>query len=82
MLQVAGLKANARRKLVPSLAAAHDMTPAQIKGAAITASYRALARGTAVSGQDVEEGIRFEFQKEGKLVNAVPGSPTREAQRG
>jgi SpoVK/Ycf46/Vps4 family AAA+-type ATPase len=82
MLRVAGLSAKARHKLIPSLAAAHDMTPAQIKGAAITAAYRALARGEPVKPADVEEGIRFEFQKDGKLVSAVAGTGAMEAQRG
>lgn len=82
MLTVAGLKPKLREKLVPFLAVAHDMTPAQIKGAAITAAYRALARGKPVSEADVEEGIRFEFQKEGKLVSAVAGRGARETRLG
>ena len=70
MLALLGMEAAAREALVPVVAAAHELTPAQIKGAALTAAYRALdtSATSGMSAADVEEGVRLEFQKEGRLV--------------
>lgn len=60
-----------RDELVPRVAVAHELTPAQIKGAALTAAYRADAdRG--ITADDVERAARLELQKEGRLISAVP----------
>ena len=60
-----------RDELVPRVAAAHELTPAQIKGAALTAAYRADPdRG--ITADDVERAARLELQKEGRLISAVP----------
>jgi hypothetical protein len=60
-----------REELVPRIAAAHELTPAQIKGAALTAAYRADAdRG--ITADDIERAARLELQKEGRLISAVP----------
>jgi AAA+ superfamily predicted ATPase len=73
MLALLGMKQEPRDALVPQIAAAHELTPAQIKGAALTAAYRASKAGIAAA--DVEEGVRIEFQKEGRLVSAVTEVP-------
>jgi SpoVK/Ycf46/Vps4 family AAA+-type ATPase len=60
-----------RDELVARVAVAHELTPAQIKGAALTAAYRADAdRG--ITADDVERAARLELQKEGRLISAVP----------
>lgn len=60
-----------REDLVQRVAAAHELTPAQIKGAALTAAYRADPdRG--ITAHDVERAARLELQKEGRLISAVP----------
>jgi broad-specificity NMP kinase len=60
-----------REELVPRVAAAHELTPAQIKGAALTAAYRADAE-RGITADDVERAARLELQKEGRLISAVP----------
>jgi len=70
MLSLLGMPQGAREALAPRVAAAHELTPAQIKGAALTAAYRAAGR-RAITTADVEDGVRLEFQKEGRLVSAV-----------
>lgn len=82
MLAVAGMTEAARKGIPEKLAAAHDLTPAQIKGAAVSAAYGALARGGRIEAGDIEDGIRFEFQKEGRLVNAVPGAARQSRETG
>jgi len=70
-LAILGVPRVVREKLVPRVAAAHELTPAQIKGAALTAAYRADAdRG--ITADDVERATRLELQKEGRLISAVP----------
>lgn len=69
MLALLGVPTKLRSSLVPSLALAHELTPAQIKGAALTAAYRAVDR--PITARDVEEGVRLEFEKEGRLVSPV-----------
>lgn len=60
-----------REELVPRIAAAHELTPAQIKGAALTAAYRADPdRG--ITADDIDRAARLELQKEGRLISAVP----------
>jgi len=72
-LRMLGMSARATAKMVPGIAAVHELTPAQIKGAALTAAYRADPdRGISVD--DVEQAARLELQKEGRLVSAVPDS--------
>ncbi len=71
MLAAAGADEDLRDTCAGLLARTHDLTPAQIKGAVVSAAYRALAAGKPISMADVEAGVRQEFLKEGKLVSAV-----------
>jgi hypothetical protein len=80
MLSVAGMAADACEAIAPRLALAHELTPAQIKGAALTAAYRAGDGGIVLS--NVEEGIRLELQKEGRLASAVEAPALTEARHG
>ena len=82
MLELLGMHKKLRGSLVPAIAAAHELTPAQIKGAALTAAYRAVDH--PMTERDVEEGVRLEFEKEGRLVSAVEEAPPArpEAARG
>jgi SpoVK/Ycf46/Vps4 family AAA+-type ATPase len=59
--------------LASAVSAAHELTPAQIKGAALTAAYRSDP-GRGITIDDVDLAARSELQKEGRLVSAVAGS--------
>lgn len=76
LLTAAGASEELVAAVVPGLASAHNLTPAQIKGAVVGAAYRALAAGAELSAQHIEAGVRQEFLKEGRLVSAVnaPGA--------
>ncbi|MFI0815891.1 ATP-binding protein [Streptomyces sp. NPDC021098] len=49
-------------------AAEFELAGGGIRGAAVTAGYRAAARGSALSTDDVLEGARREYRKAGRLV--------------
>ena len=49
-------------------AAEFELAGGGIRGAAVTAGYRAAARGTPLSTDDVLEGARREYRKAGRLV--------------
>ncbi|WP_067465680.1 ATP-binding protein [Nocardia amamiensis] len=72
-LAALGMAEPMRQAVVPAVAAAHELTPAQIKGAALTAAYR--AGDTGITGAEVEQAARLELQKEGRLISAVPETP-------
>lgn len=73
-----------RTDLVAQVAQTHELTPAQIKGAALTAAYRAKAEDRAITRRDVENGIRNEITKEGRLVTSLskPGKPAERIKHG
>jgi SpoVK/Ycf46/Vps4 family AAA+-type ATPase len=77
-LATLGVRRRLRQELVPKVAAAYELTPAQIKGAALTAAYRADADG-GITADDVERAARLELQKEGRLVSAIPDDVTAPA---
>ena len=59
--------AGALEKDIPGLAARYDLSPAQIKSAALTARYAALAdRGRAIDIADLETAVQLELTKEGR----------------
>lgn len=72
MLGLMGVAEKALADIVPPLAAAHELTPAQIKGAALSAAYRARSADREIAVEDIDEGVRIEFRKEGRLVTSVP----------
>lgn len=77
-LTLLGVERAVREAVVGKVAAAHELTPAQIKGAALTAAYRAdPERG--VTADDIERAARAELQKEGRLISAVPDGARPEA---
>jgi hypothetical protein len=59
------------------LAQIYDLSPAQIKGAALTACYIALAANRPVSIQDLDEGAIHELTKEGRSVSASTSNDRR-----
>lgn len=72
-LTALGMARAQRRTVVPVIAAAHELTPAQIKGAALTAAYR--ADEGAITADGVEQAARLELQKEGRLVSSASVAP-------
>lgn len=62
-------------QLVPVLAETHELTPAQIKGAVLTAAYRAMAAERGIEAGDIAEGIRAEMRKDGRLVSQIASPP-------
>ena len=73
-LAALGMGEGLRAEIVPRVAAAHELTPAQIKGAALTAAYRADPEA-GITVDNVEQAARLELQKEGRLISAVPETP-------
>jgi len=73
-LAALGMGEGLRAEIVPRVAAAHELTPAQIKGAALTAAYRADPEA-GITINDVEQAARLELQKEGRLISVVPETP-------
>ena len=73
-LAALGMGEGLRVEIVPRVAAAHELTPAQIKGAALTAAYRADPEA-GITVDNVEQAARLELQKEGRLISAVPETP-------
>ena len=75
MLVALGLESGLREACAASLAAEHELSPAQIKGAALSAAYLAEARGEAIGPSDLAEGVSREFLKEGRLASVVAANP-------
>jgi hypothetical protein len=59
------------------LAETHDLSPAQIKGAALSARYTALAEERAMTAGDLEDGATRELAKEGRAAPARAGVTPR-----
>jgi SpoVK/Ycf46/Vps4 family AAA+-type ATPase len=55
-----------------ALAPPHELSPAQIKGAALSAAYLAAAEDAPIGLEHLVEGVRREFVKEGRLTSAAP----------
>lgn len=55
-----------------ALAPPHELSPAQIKGAALSAAYLAAAGDAPIALEHLAEGVRREFIKEGRLTSAAP----------
>lgn len=73
---LAALGAGALKKDVSSLATRYDLSPAQIKSAALTARYAALAdRGRAMSVDDLETAVQLELTKEGRSMATADVRP-------
>lgn len=64
------------------LAASHDLSPAQIKGAVLSARYAAMDGGRAPSAEDLETAASRELTKEGRPPPAAARTPaTRRPRR-
>src|SRR5205807_2155835 len=74
MLTALGIASEPLPTTVDRLAETHDLSPAQIKGAALSAHYTALAAGRAIAAADLEEGAGREMTKEGRA--APPNTET------
>ena len=72
LLAPLGVGKRERAALVEKLAAAHQLSPAQIKGAALSAAYLAAAEGKPIGLDHVSEGVLREFLKEGRLASVAP----------
>jgi len=55
--------------LLGDFAESLDMTPAQIKNAAVSAYFRALQDGRRIGRQDLVDGVAYELAKEGRVLN-------------
>jgi SpoVK/Ycf46/Vps4 family AAA+-type ATPase len=75
MLTPLGLSAARRAPLAVALGAEHELSPAQIKGAALSAAYLAAAAGEPIAHAHLAEGVRREFLKEGRLTTAMAANP-------
>jgi hypothetical protein len=75
MLVALGLPTDLRDNCASALAAEHELSPAQIKGAALSAAYLATARGEPIGPADLAEGVNREFLKEGRLASVVAANP-------
>lgn len=75
MLAALGVARRTRTALVPVLAAEHELSPAQIKGAALSAAYFAAAGGGEIGEAELTDGVAREFVKEGRLASVVAAHP-------
>lgn len=64
-----------------NLAVAHDLSPAQIKGAALSALYSALHGDRSIEAGDLSAAIRQELTKEGRAAPAETTKPRRQRNR-
>jgi len=75
MLAVLGGDPAVLEAAIARLAETHDLSPAQIKGAALSARYTAMAARRAILAADLEAAAAAEMLKEGRA--APPGAPPR-----
>jgi hypothetical protein len=66
-----------RKETIAQLAARHDLSPAQIKGAVLSARYTALQGERKVTAADLEAGAAAELIKEGRSASSVAVAPIR-----
>jgi ATPase family associated with various cellular activities (AAA) len=62
---------------VQTLAERHDLSPAQIKGAVLSARYAALAANRKLVADDLDAGACAELLKEGRAASPSPVIPLR-----
>ena len=77
-----GISRARRVQFAAALAPAHELAPAQIKGAALTGAYLAQSEKKAIGLDHLKEGVLREFLKEGRLASVAPpaaASPRRSA---
>lgn len=63
---------------VGRLAASHDLSPAQIKAAALSALYSALEAGREIAADDLKTAAERELAKEGRAAPPPPTRPRRQ----
>ncbi|WP_114952499.1 ATP-binding protein [Sphingosinicella terrae] len=82
LLAPLGVAARARAAMAEALAEAHELSPAQIKAAALSGAYLAEASGKPIALGHLTEGVMREFLKEGRLAKVsapVAALPRRRA---
>ncbi len=77
MLAALGVDPEPLAESVARLAERHDLTPAQIKGAALSALYTALEAEQQLTAADLEAAARHELTKEGRSAPASSTPPRR-----
>jgi SpoVK/Ycf46/Vps4 family AAA+-type ATPase len=68
MLAALGVDTTTLSEIIEQLADSHDLSPAQIKGATLSARYAALADERPVSAEDLTAGAVNELTKEGRSI--------------
>ena len=63
---------------IEEIARTHDLSPAQIKGAALSALYSALHAGRAIEAGDLKAAAEHELTKEGRAMPATARKPRRQ----
>ena len=63
------------------LAALHELSPAQIKSAALTAQYSAIECGRPIAAEDLNAAAQHELTKEGRSATVAGNQPRRARQR-
>ena len=80
LLAPLGVPAKRRAELAASLAPPHELSPAQIKGAILSAAYSAEGAGEPIALERLSDGVLREFLKEGRLASVAP--PSRRSAHG
>ena len=77
---LAGLGADPKplARQIGKIAETHDLSPAQIKGAALSALYSALHAGRAIDAGDLKAAAEQELTKEGRAMPAGTAKPRRQ----
>ncbi|SCX79634.1 ATP-binding protein [Nitrosospira sp. Nsp13] len=78
MLAALGIDPTALLATLDSLANSYDLSPAQIKSAALSARYAALETGSTVTAAGLEAAAGAELTKEGRSVPVSAHSPRRQ----
>jgi len=65
-------------EVIDNLAATRDLSPAQIKGAALSALYSAMHEGRAIEAGDLITATEQELAKEGRTAPASTSKPRRQ----
>lgn len=71
LLFTAGTDPQALVPVVEELSQSHESSPAQIKGAVLTARYAALDAGRPITAADLYAALQREFAKEGRSIAAT-----------
>jgi len=78
MLSGLGIDPAPLQKALQKLARDHDLSPAQIKGAALSALYSALHEERSIETRDLNAATRQELAKEGRSAPASKAKPRRQ----